>query len=77
MKIWHWILLSIFLVMVFLFRFKYMTVGTAGFLRINRITGIAKVYKWNYSLGKYELYKSKHKSSVDLDKILKKALEKE
>jgi len=55
LKSWEWILLFIFLVMVFLFRFKYVT-GTeiGGFLRINRITGIAKLYMWDRSFGKFE-----------------------
>lgn len=63
--------------MVFLFRFKYEH-GRVGLLliRVNRITGIAKVYYWSENLGKYELYKKegytyKHNEySIDLDKIL-------
>lgn len=56
-KAWEWILIFIFLATIFLFRFKYMMMGAnlAGLVRINRITGIAKVYVWDEDSGKFKL----------------------
>lgn len=57
---------------------KKLSLGTmiGGLLRINRITGIAKVYEWDYKLGKFKLYKEekytyKYKRSMsDIEKML-------
>ena len=60
LKSWEWILLFIFLVTIFLFRFKYVVADAQGLIRINRITGTAKVYEWDRRLGKFKLYWSNY-----------------
>jgi len=60
-KTWEWILLFILLAVIFLFRFKYEHLGGEYFMRVNRITGGAKIYKCDIYCGKVV----DHKKSVE------------
>ena len=65
----------IILFILFLLRFEYTTIGGC-LVRINRITGTAKVFDWKVNIGKFELYKysSSKRSSrkITFDSINKK-----
>jgi len=47
-----WILLLILLATIFMFRFKYIVTGRR-LIRVNRITGEAKLYEYDRDSGKY------------------------
>lgn len=76
MKKWIIIFISVIILFIlFLFRFEYTTIGGC-LVRINRITGTAKVFQWQPRSGRFELYKysSSRRSSrkITFDSINKK-----
>lgn len=81
LKTWEWFLLVIFLAFIFLFRFRYeLSLDYNYIVRINRITGAAKIYKYDLSSGKYIHYKKEDKPpfGINLNDLFKeKARERE